>query len=58
MQVGDLVTGTPASFQSRTQSIGLIVGINPLDGRFMVKWNDLDRAYPESEIFLEKINVS
>ena len=58
MQVGDLVKGTAASFHRRMQSLGLIVGINPLDGRFMVKWNDMDRAYPESENFLEKINAS
>jgi len=34
------------------------VGINPLDGRFMVKWNDMDRPYPEPRHYLKVINES
>jgi hypothetical protein len=59
MKVGDLVTGTPATspyFGER--SVGIIVGINPLDGRFMVQWNDLHRPYPEPRHYLEVINES
>lgn len=59
MKVGDLVKGTPASSPDfGKQSFGIIVGINPLDGRCMVKWNDLHRPYPEPKHFLEVISES
>ncbi len=59
MQVGDLVRGTPsASPEYGAMSIGIIVGINPLDGRIMVQWNDMLKPYPEPRHYLEVISAS
>ncbi len=51
MQVGDLV-------KSSSGFVGVIVDINPLDGRPMVLWNHLAFAYPESTASLEVLNES
>ncbi len=51
MQVGDLV-------KSSSGFVGIIIDINPLDGRPMVLWNHLPFAYPESTARLEVINAS
>ena len=58
MKVGDLVKGTPASSPSGETLVGIIVGINPLDSRFMVLWNGIHRPYPEPRHYLEVINAS
>jgi hypothetical protein len=36
--------------------VGIIVGINPLDNRLMVFWNNLAFAYPELEWELEVVS--
>jgi len=51
VKVGDLV-------KSDTGFVGIIVGINPLDARAMVKWNHLPFAYPECQAWLEVISES
>jgi hypothetical protein len=59
MKVGDLVKGARhISHKYDTLSVGVIVGINPLDGRFMVKWNNMPRAYPEPRDYLELLSAS
>ena len=59
MKVGDLVKGTPAtSPEYGAMSVGIIVGINPLDGRFMVQWSDMPKPYPEPRHYLEVISES
>ena len=59
MKVGDLVKGAPAtSPKYDTLSVGIIVGINPLDGRFMVQWNDMPKPYPEPRHYLEVVSES
>lgn len=52
MKVGDLIR------LRKEGDIGIIVGINPLDGRFMVKWNDMPKPYPELCRYLEIISES
>ena len=58
MKVGDLVKGTPAAVPSGETYVGIIVGINPLDRRFMVLWNGMYRPYPEPRHYLEVISES
>lgn len=59
MKVGDLVKGCLAPLRSpSTILIGIIVGVNPLDGRFMVQWNDMPKPYPEPRHYLEVISAS
>jgi len=50
MNVGDMV-------KNSLGFVGIIVGINPLDNRFMVFWNNLAFAYPELEWELELISA-
>lgn len=56
MKVGDLVWGSPYRFGKGV--VGIIVGINPLDGRFMVQWTDMPKPYPEPKRCLEVISAS
>ena len=59
MKVGDLVRGAPAtSNYSDGDSTGIIVGINPLDGRLMVQWNHMPKPYPEPRHYLKVISES
>jgi len=57
VKVGDLVKGARGtSPEYGAQTVGIIVGINPLDRRVMVKWNDMPKPYPEPRHYLEVIN--
>ena len=60
MKVGDLVRRNrwPQRRDRSEGQIGIIVGVNPLDGRFMVQWNDMPKPYPEPRHYLEVINES
>ena len=59
MIVGDLVRGTPAtSPEYGAMNVGIIVGINPLDGRIMVQWNDMPKPNPAPRHYLEVVNES
>ena len=62
MQVGDLVNykciGGPPNKEYGAQTVGIIVDINPLDGRFMVQWNGMPKPYPEPRHYLKVISES
>ena len=59
MKVGDLVKGARGtSPEYGAQTVGIIVGINPLDGRLMVQWNDMPKPYPEPRHYLKVISES
>ena len=51
VRVGDMV-------RNSLGFVGIIVGINPLDKRFMVFWNNLAFAYPEVPCELELISAA
>jgi len=56
MKVGDLVRRN--RWPRRRGLIGIIVGVNPLDGRFMVQWNGMPKPYPDPRHYLEVISES
>jgi hypothetical protein len=57
MKVGDLVRRN--RWPRRSEGlIGIIVGVNPLDGRFMVQWNGMPKPYPDPRHYLEVISES
>ena len=59
MKVGDLVKGARGtSPEYGAQTVGIIVDINPLDGRFMVQWNGMPKPYPEPRHYLKVISES
>jgi hypothetical protein len=60
VQVGDLVREfhKRASPEYGAQTVGIIVGINPLDGRLMVQWNGMPKPYPEPRHYLKVISDS
>ena len=58
MQIGDLVRGTPATAPEYRDCIGIVVGLANSRGRIIVKWNDMQKPYPEPRHYLEVINAS
>jgi hypothetical protein len=60
MKVGDLVRRNrwPQRRHRSEGLIGIIVGVNPLDGRFMVQWNGMPKPYPDPRHYLEVISES
>ena len=56
MQIGDLVRGTPATAPEYRDCIGIVVGLATSRGRIIVKWNDMQKPYPEPRHYLEVIS--